>query len=268
MKRSSAASMLARSAAALLLAGAVTLAHAGRPCEEKPAEPAAIEQGMNLAVATVKQLDASGAQVALLARAGQDLSKYGLRYSHLGFVYRDEQNGKPVWRVMHKLNHCGTADSALYRQGVGEFFLDRPHRYEASFVVLDPALQARLLPLLRDNQRVARMNERHYSMVAYPWATTYQQSNQWALETLAMAAGGASDRRQAQDWLQRQNYQPTTLKLGALTRLGARVTAANVAFDDHPSDKRFSDRIETATVDSIFAWLPRAGLGASAVTVR
>ena len=38
------------------------------------------------------------------------------------------------------------------------------------------------------------------------------------------------------------------------------MTAANVAFDDHPSAKRFTDRIETVTVDSVFAWLPRAGL--------
>ncbi|WP_395700513.1 DUF2145 domain-containing protein [Aquabacterium sp.] len=260
---------LMRWLAATALALAAAAAQAGRSCEEKPAEPAAVEQGMALAVATVKQLDASGAQVLMLARAGQDLGKYGLRYSHLGFVYRDSgPNGKPVWRVMHKLNHCGTAESALYRQGVGEFFLDRPYRYEAAFVVLEPALQARLLPILRDNQRVARMNERHYSMVAYPWSTTYQQSNQWALETLAMAAGDAQDRRQAQAWLQRQGYVPTTLKLGAFTRLGARVTAANVAFDDHPNEKRFSDRIETATVDSIFDWLPRAGFGATPVTVR
>jgi len=58
------------------------------------------------------------------------------------------------------------------------------------------------------------------------------------------------------------------LKLGPLTRLGARATAANVAFDDHPSDKRFSDRIETVTVDSVFAWLQRSGLGGAPVAVR
>lgn len=257
-----------RAAAALLLAAATTLAQAGRPCEEKPAEPAAVAQGMNLAVATARQLDASGAQVVVLARAGQDLGKYGLRWSHLGFAYRDEAEGKPVWRVLHKLNHCGTAESALYRQGLGEFFLDRPHRYEAAFVVLDAGLQARLLPILRDNQRGAVMNERQYNMVAYPWSTRYQQSNQWAIETLAMAGGGAGDRRQAQDWLRAQGYQPSVLKLGTFTRLGARVTAANIAFDDHPNEKRFADRIETATVDSIFAWLPRAGLGAAPVTLR
>ncbi|MBI5256988.1 MAG: DUF2145 domain-containing protein [Burkholderiales bacterium] len=262
--------------AALALAAAATLAQAGRPCEEQPADASAVTQGMNLAVATAKALDASGAQVLLLARAGQDLGKYGLRYSHLGFVYRDQANGKPVWRVLHKLNHCGTAESALYRQGLGEFFLDRPHRYEAAFVALNPELQATLLPVLRDNQRAAQLNERRYNMVAYPWATTYQQSNQWALETLAWVAEGADaalpaggvSRRQAQAWLVRQDYRPTTLKLGALTRLGARVTAANVAFDDHPGERRFSDRIDTVTVDSVFAWLPRSGFGATPVTVR
>jgi hypothetical protein len=39
------------------------------------------------------------------------------------------------------------------------------------------------------------------------------------------------------------------------------MTAANVAFDDHPNDKRFSGRIETVTVDSVFAWLQRSGHG-------
>jgi hypothetical protein len=42
------------------------------------------------------------------------------------------------------------------------------------------------------------------------------------------------------------------LLLGTLVRFGARVSSANIAFDDHPNDKRFSDRIETATVDSVF----------------
>lgn len=258
------------------LAAAATLAQAGRPCEHRPPDAAAMQQGMTLAVATARALDASGAQVLLLARAGQDLGKYGLRWSHLGFAYREQANGKPVWRVLHKLNHCGTAEAALYRQGLGEFFLDQPHRYEAAFVALSPALQARLLPLLRDNQRAARVNEPRYNMVAYPWSTTYQQSNQWALETLALAAegvdeslpAGVASRRQAQAWLVRQDWRPTTLKLGTLTRLGARATSANVAFDDHPDERRFANRIDTITVDSIFDWLPRAGWGGATVVVR
>ncbi|MBW8848717.1 MAG: DUF2145 domain-containing protein [Burkholderiales bacterium] len=246
--------------AALLLAVAAS-AHAGRPCEEKPQTTHQVEQGLALAQATARQLDASGAQVLILARAGQDLSKYGVQWSHLGFVYKDATQQPAVWRVVHKLNHCGTDHAALYRQGLGEFFLDKPYRYDAAFVVLKPELQQALLPVLTDNARVARMNERRYSMVAYPFATTYQQSNQWVLETLAGAAApNINNRRDAQAWLQRMGYVPTDLHLPTLTRLGGRLTQANIAFDDHPSARRFSSHIDTVTVDSMFAWLPRAGL--------
>jgi len=246
-----------RAAAAMAALLVATAAHAGRTCDEKPANARQVEQGLQLAEATLRALDASGAQVAVLARAGQDLSKYGLRWSHLGFVYRQEG----VWRVMHKLNHCGTDHAALFRQGLGEFFLENPYRYEAAFVVLKPELQQALLPVLADNARVARLNERRYSMVSYAFGTTYQQSNQWVLETLASAASpGVANRRDAQAWIKAQGYQPTDLHLSTLTRLGGRLTQANIAFDDHPGARRFSGHIDTVTVDSMFAWLPRAGL--------
>ena len=256
-------------ATALLLAAVVTTAQAGRPCEEKPLTRAQVEQGMALAQRTALQLDASGAQVVVLARAGQDLSQYGLQWSHLGLAYRTELAGKPVWRVLHKLNHCGTAEAAIYRQGLGEFFLDRPHRYEAAYVVPTPALQQALLPLLREPARLLGLHERRYSMVAYPWATRYQQSNQWVLESLAFAADASlQSRTQAQAWLRAQGYQPSDLRISTFSRLGARVGMANVAFDDHPNAKRFAGHIETVTVDSMFAWLPRAGLGERAVLIK
>ncbi|RZL40276.1 MAG: DUF2145 domain-containing protein [Rubrivivax sp.] len=253
--------------AALLLAAAALPALAGRPCEEGRQTTRQVEQGLALAQATAKQLDATGAQVVLLARAGQDLSKYGLQWSHLGFAYKDAEAG--AWRVAHKLNHCGTDHAALYRQGLGEFFLDRPHRYDAAFVVLKPELQQALLPVLTQNAALARFNERRYSMVSYAFGTTYQQSNQWVLETLAAAATpGINNRRDAQAWLQAQGYQPTDLRLSPLTRLGGRMTQANIAFDDHPSARRFSSHIDTVTVDSMFAWLPRAGLSESPQLVK
>ncbi|MBL0729176.1 DUF2145 domain-containing protein [Piscinibacter sp. HJYY11] len=251
-------------AAALLLAVA-PLAHAGRACEPKPPEARNIERAMVLAERTARTLDATGAQVVVLARAGQDLSEYGLRYSHLGLAYRDGAR----WRVAHKLNQCGTAHAAVYRQGLGEFFLDDLHDYQAGVVVLRPDVQARLLPALKDNQQLAHLHTPRYNMVAYPWAQRYQQSNQWAVETLAMAMDpGATTRERSQIWLQREGYQPTTLRLSAFKRLGARVTAANVAFDDHPDEKRFRDRIETVTVDSVFTWLTRTGMGNPVQVIR
>jgi len=250
-------------AVALTLAAAA--AHAGRSCENKPPQADAIQRSMQLAEHTANALEQSGAQVVALARVGQNLSEYGVRYSHFGLAYRD--NGK--WRVVHKLNQCGTAHAAVYRQGLGEFFLDDLYEYEAAVVIPTPEIQAKLLPVLRDNARLAQLNTPAYSMVAYPWARTYQQSNQWALETFAMAQEPAAvSRERAQAWLKLQGYTPTTLHIGPMKRLGARMTAANIAFDDHPTEKRFTDRIDTVTVDSVFAWLNRTGMGAPVQVIR
>jgi hypothetical protein len=254
-----------RAAAAMLLMACAAAAHAGRSCEAHAPDTVSVQRAMTLAHQVSKALDDSGAQVVAIARIGQDLRRHGQRYSHMGFAYRDGRS----WRVVHKLNQCGSSQASVHRQGLGEFFLDDMFEYEAGIVVLSPAVQAALRPALQDNRRLAQMHTRAYSMVAYPWSQTYQQSSQWAIETLAMTQEpSATTRERAQAWLRLQDYQPATLRLNAFTRLGARLTAANIAFDDHPNEKRFSDRIETVTVDSVFTWLQRSGLGSAPVTVR
>jgi hypothetical protein len=255
---------VAAALAAACLAPGTALA--GRTCEARPLDVQTVRQSLELAERTARRLDESGARVVLLARAGQDLSRYGLAWSHMGFAYREDA-GSP-WRVVHKLNHCGTAVGGLYRQGLGEFFLDRMYRYEAAYVVLSTEAQARLLPVLRDNARLSRWHVEPYSMVAYPWSLRYQQSNQWALETLAGAMEPAAGTRlQAQGWLQMRDYRPAVLRISAMERLGARIGTAHIAFDDHPDAKRFAGRIETVTVDSALAWLARSGLGGGVVRV-
>lgn len=255
-------------AGALLFAPAV---QAGRSCEvQKPVTSQVIERGMKLAEQTSAALDAeharSGAQVVALARAGQDLGNYGLRYSHFGWAYLTPEG---PWRVAHKLNECGTAVGYLYRQGLGEFFLDDLWRYEAVYAVPTPDVQQRLLAVLQNNERTKTLQHQPYNMVSYAWGKKYQQSNQWALETLALAMEPTTvrTRDQAQAWLQFKGYESTALKLGPLTRLGGRVGSANIAFDDHPSEKRFADRIETVTVDSVLAWMQRTQLASAPVVV-
>ncbi|MBK8072786.1 MAG: DUF2145 domain-containing protein [Ramlibacter sp.] len=236
---------------------------AGRNCEARKPTVLTITNGLTLAERTMNALDASGAQVVVLARAGQDLGKYGVRYSHLGLAWKTPEG----WRVLHKLNQCGTAQAALYRQGLGEFFLDDLWRYEAAWVTPAADVQGKLKALLLDERRAFSLHHKPYSIVSYAWGRQYQQSNQWALETLALAMDpGITSRDAAQAWLMFKGYRPTVLKVGPLARLGGRMGAANVAFDDHPPEKRFSDRIETVTVDSVFNWLQRAGLGGATVT--
>ena len=167
---------------AALLIGATEPALAGRPCE--PYEPTAlsISKGLELGKRSFDRLDASGAEIALIARAGQNLGQYRLRWSHMGFVWRDHPDGR--WTVVHELNGCGSATSSLYAEGLGSFFLDDPFRYEAMIVIPDAETQRRLVAMLRGDLP-QRMHDAHYSVVAYPFATDYQNSNGWVLELLA-----------------------------------------------------------------------------------
>ncbi|NMG75671.1 DUF2145 domain-containing protein [Aromatoleum diolicum] len=259
---------------ALLVAVATWLAPpalAGQPCTERRLTADELVRSLELAARTAAALERSGARAAIVARAGQDLREWGLRYSHIAIAYRDGDaaGGHGAWRVVHKLNHCGSDRASLFRHGLAEFFGEDLYDFEAGIVTLEPAAGAVLAARLRDNFTVARLHEPRYNMLAYAWATRYQQSNQWALETLAhVLEPAATDRHRAQAWLRLRGYQPTTLHINAVRRLGARVGSANIAFDDHPAARRFSDRIDTVTADSAFDWLMRSGLGRERLAVR
>lgn len=250
--------IFAKLTASLLLASALLTSassYAGRSCEEKALDPSTLMKGMELALKTRNALDASGAQTAMIARVGQDLSKYHLRYSHMGIVWRDHPDGK--WLVVHELNQCGTANSQLYDEGLGNFFMDTPFEYETLIVLPDAALQQKLVALLKsDTPR--KLHEPHYNMLAFPYSTMYQNSNQWILELLAAASSNdvsIGDRKQAQSWLSMANYRAGTLNIPSMTRLGARMFRANVAFDDHPFDRRMAGQIDTITVDSVISFM-------------
>lgn len=240
--------------AALLVCGVP--ATAGTPCEEVATSAGSMQRALELARRVTNALEESGGQVALVARVGQDLSKYNLRFSHLGFVVRNHPDGK--WSVVHDLNLCGTDTSQLYIQGVGNFFSDDLFAYEAGIMLLPAELQHKLEKILVSTAQVKRLHEPKYSVVAYPFSTLYQNSNQWALEVLASVMapeGDVATRTEAQKWLKGAGFEPTLLNIPAMTRLGGRMFKANIAFNDHPDEYRWSDRIYAVTVDSTFDFL-------------
>lgn len=244
--------------ALMLWATCAMPAHAGRACEETAMTIEALRDGLATGERLQAALNASGGDVALIARQGQDLSAYGLKYLHAGLAYRAGP-GQP-WRVYELLNECGTAASGLWVDGLANFFLDGPFSYDALLLVPPAPAAERLKLALRDTVQLHRLHQPHYSMVAYPFATAYQNSNQWILEVLAQAAadqGRVATRQEAQAWLQAAGYRPSEMRIGAFKRLGGRMFKANVAFDDHPNNLRYAGRINTVTVDSISEFLRR-----------
>ncbi len=266
---------LCAAAAITTLAAIAGPALAGQNCEPRRPSLESIRRDLALAASVAEQLDEmatrDGTRVVLIARAGQDLSQYGLRYSHLGIAYRDDAalGGRGAWRVVHKLNQCGSSQSTLYRQGLAEFFGDGLYAHEAGVAVLKPAIASRLAAQLKDDNVLTALHELRYNMLAYPWSGPYQQSNQWAIETLALLADPAvTSRAAARNWLRARDYRPTTLQISSLTRLGARVSSAHISFDDHPFGRRMAGQIDTVTVDSVFAWIERSGLGDAPLRLR
>lgn len=253
--------------AALLLLCAAASSFAGRACETKPTSAATFVSAMTLAAKTRDALEQSGAQVALLARVGQDLSKYGLRYSHLAFAWRDHPQGR--WLVVHELNQCGTDTSSLFNEGLGNFFLDDLFAFEAMIVIPSPESQARIAAALSTGTAM-RMHTGRYNMLAFPFSTRYQNSNQWVLETYAASveSHAAGNRGAAQGWLKLAGYTPTTIRIPTGSRLGARIFSANIAFDDHPLGRRVAGHIDTVTVESVAAFIQRRDPQARQLVIR
>ena len=247
---------LARLFVTLWIVLASATAIAGTACRQRAPDPEEFRAAVQLGHAVRETLDSLDAEVAIVARAGQDLSSWGLRYSHAGFAWRDHPAGR--WQVVHLLNECGTDRSALYVEGLANFFTDVV-RAEARIVIPPAAVGHRLAALFASGE-ASRLHEPRYSMVAYVFSTRYQNSNQWLLEVYAAAQqNGKLDRPTAQRWLEANGFAPITVEVPAWKRLGGRMFRANIAFDDHPFGRRMAGHIDTTTVDSILQFLERRG---------
>ncbi len=254
---------------AILTAWVFLVAHtasAGQSCDETPPTADALEKGLNLGVKAFAALDASDADVALIARAGQDLGKYGLKYSHMAFVVRDHAKGR--WTIMHMLNHCGRVDSGLFVEGLGSFFMDTPFQYEAQIVIPSKEIQTRLKTILDCPLPQAFKAER-YNMLAYPYNTASQNSNGWVLELLSagIATVTIDSRLKAVSYAKAKGFEPTTIRLNTFERLGVDLTRTNISFNDHPFARRMGGNIDTVTVASVVAFLLRNDAGVRVVEV-
>lgn len=243
-------------------------AHAGRTCEEVKPDPVAVQKALQLALRTREALDASGAQVALVGRVGRDMSKHGLRYSHMAFALRDHLKGR--WFLTHMLNHCGTAESSLYDEGLGNFFLDDVFEFEAIIVTPTPALQSQLLAVA-GTRLPQTLHEKSYSLIAHPYTTRHQNSNQWVLEQIAAAMASPDDmhgRVQAQRVLRERGYVPGDIRIAPLERIGARLFAVNVHFNDHSSEEMQAGRYQVVTVESVIRFVEQSKSMATRQVVR
>lgn len=240
---------------------------AGTQCEIRPAAPQKLADATVTAMRVVAALEEADAPVALVARVGTDLSKQGLVHSHIGFALRDHRDGR--WTVLHLLNECGTARSALHAQGLVNFFADDLVNQDARIVWLQPALAQRLADHLRGLPLNA-LHEQAYNLIARPGSREYQNSTAWVLETIAAVASmpELQDRHAAYVWAQRDGFRPDIVHIAYAKRVLGGLFGVNTIFTDHSAGTRLSGKYSVVTVRSIFRYLQERGYAVRVIEWR
>ena len=186
------------------------------------------------------ELETSGAQLALVARSGLDLSRFGLRYSHAGFSLKASPN--TPWSVRQLYYACDEGRPRIFDQGLSGFLLgtDDPSIGYVSVVLMPAAEASEVEQAALDNARALRLLNTTYSANAYAWGLKYQNCNQWVIEMLATAWGRIDSANQprvlAQRWLAEHAYEPTRVEVRNRALSWASAFVPWLHSDDHPEN--------------------------------
>jgi hypothetical protein len=217
------------------------------------------------------ELAASGQSVALLARSGLNLSRFGIRYSHSGISLQASHN--TPWSVRQLYYACDEQKPRIFDQGMAGFVLgtDNAAVGYISAVLLPPEAAQTLEAAALNNQQALALLHPVYSPNAYAYSLRYQNCNQWVVELLATALGklGLADeagkelpyglkqdltqdpkqdltqdlvplsespsaRARSQAWLRQQGYLPSLVEVGSRLLMWAGAFIPLVRNDDHP----------------------------------
>jgi hypothetical protein len=228
---------------------------------ERAKEVSAADQDRVLRFAAVvkRELERSGSRVALVARAGTDLSRFSLLYSHAGIALRD--NPASPWAVRQLYYACDESRPRLFDQGMAGFALgaETPASGHMSLVFLPEDDSALLEKSALDKPLALSLLAGQYSANAYAFATRYQNCNQWVAELLASAwgrlDGPAAPREQAQAWLRRQGYVAGPVKVPGHAMMFAGQFVPLLHMNDHPVEDIHALALQVSVPESIEAFV-------------
>lgn len=233
---------VALAALAVLAPGRTAQAGALRVCEP-PTELDAVQQDTLFRFAAVVRstLEASGASLALVSRAGLDLARFGMRYSHAGVSLRASPNAP--WSVRQLYYDCETRRPRLFDEGLAGFVVGAgdPSTGWFAALLLPTGAQDALERAARDDRLALRLLAGSYSANAHAFGLRYQNCNQWVAELLGVAwggLGGAGDdlRGAAQRWLTDSGYAPARFEVRNPLLIGAAAALPWLHLDDHPGE--------------------------------
>lgn len=238
----------------------VTRAEALGYCQRaREADAAELSRALQVSTALRELLQREGAAAALLSRSGQDLARFGQRFSHTGILW----GGPGRWAVRQLYFSCEARESRLYDEGLAAFVLGSSERGPGwlSMLLLPPADAAALDQHAADDTAALALLGRSYSANAYAFADRHQNCNQWVAEMLAFASGavapGGAERRRAQAWLAAAGYEPERIALGSRWLLALPLVVPWLKTDDHPAEDLEAHVLRVSLPASIEAFARR-----------
>lgn len=250
-----------RLAGALLALCVRSPAWAGLPAFcERAQEIDAVQQDrvLRFAGAVREELARSGSSVALIARAGVDLSRFGQVYSHAGIALKN--NPDSPWAVRQLYYACDDGRAQLFDQGIAGFALgaDAPDRGHIALLFMPDEQAQQVESAALDRPLALSLLNGQYSATAYAFSTRYQNCNGWVAELLASAWGQLAptgsvteDRARAQAWLQSAGFDAGPVKVPSRWLMFGAQFVPFVHLDDHPEDDIYALSLHVAVPSAI-----------------
>jgi hypothetical protein len=255
-------------ASVLALAGSSSAAASPRYCDNPAAlTPAQHSKLLQFSEVIKAELQASGHSLAMVARSGLNLARFGIRYSHAGISLQESHNAP--WSVRQLYYACDEQKPRIFDQGMAGFVLgtDSAALGYVSAVLFPSEVAKAFETAALDNRQALDLLHPVYSPNAYAYSLRYQNCNQWVLEMLATVLGKLgvgpdagqapgkavaphpaqdalqdleqelappSARARAQAWLRQQGYMPSVVEVGSRLLMWAGSFIPLVRSDDHP----------------------------------
>ncbi|MGZ3378430.1 MAG: DUF2145 domain-containing protein [Phenylobacterium sp.] len=209
-----------------------------------------------------RDLAARDARVAMVFRTGRPRSQLpdGIAYTHGAFwVYRTiatddgrQLSGYAVYNLYAGDGHAWPKNQSRLVQDYPFDFTRGSSVDDVAVIIPSPEMQRRIIAVI-DSPTYEKLHNPAYSLVANPWASRFQNCNNFMLDVVGAAAWDTTDPARITADL-KAHYQPTIVKAGPLMRLFGPIADSRLRTDDQKGP------IRTATYESMSAFMDKNGL--------
>lgn len=235
---------------------------ASERCEEQLLKEDALIPAAKQTARLKAALEKSKSNFALVSRVGSNISRKGLKYTHMGMFWRDQDRGN--WRVTHLLNRCGSKEAGIFEHSMLEYYLDTPFSYDTLIAIPKKSLSEAIVSRLAADRIDKKLNF-EYSMIAHPESRTHGNSNQWILEIIAESQANLeghdlTNREQIHAYYRAKGFEGSIIRIWFLEALGGILFKENVTFSDHTAKERETGRYEFVSARSVVDYLKKTQL--------